>query len=223
MTINEKPWRRAKEVCRALEYNKKTADIVKTFYNPENITQKYQMGSVTAAGKPAGWAKDSQKYHIYINEEGMYEVLFSSRQPKAKDLRRHCRNVLFPHVRQQLGDKLHAIEIEDLTGRFQALGFTNEEHQQEILRLNEDHQQAIEEKDNQVQVIQYENVALQAQRDVYQAELQRCKNTITHLRTRYVDHARDPGKDNIIIIVRKSITFDNDKYQDLPYYVARIQ
>ena len=31
VTINEKPWRRAKEACRAFEYNKKTTDIVKTF------------------------------------------------------------------------------------------------------------------------------------------------------------------------------------------------
>ena len=29
VTINEKPWARAKEACRALEYNKKTTDIVK--------------------------------------------------------------------------------------------------------------------------------------------------------------------------------------------------
>ena len=53
--------------------------------------------------------------------------------------------------------------------------------------MKEDHQQAIEEKDttiplltddlqdrtNQIQAIQYENVALQAQKDVYQAELQK--------------------------------------------------
>ena len=68
-----------------------------------------------------------------------------------------------------------------------------------------------------------ENVALQAQRDVYRAELQRCQDTITHLRTRYVPHARDPGKDNIIIIVWKHTTSANDKYHDLTYYVARIQ
>ena len=54
--------------------------------------------------------------------------------------------MLFPHVRQQLGDKSHAMEIENLTGRIQALEFTNEAHQQEILRLNEGHQQTIEEK-----------------------------------------------------------------------------
>ena len=54
--------------------------------------------------------------------------------------------MLFPHVRQQLSDKSHAMEIENLTGRIQALEFTNEAHQQEILRLNEGHQQTIEEK-----------------------------------------------------------------------------
>ena len=122
------------------------------------------------------------------------------------------------------------MEIEDLTDHVQALEFTNEAHQQEILRLNEEHQQIIEEEDAALALLnddlenrQYENVALQAQRDVYQAQLQRCQDTITHLRTRYVDHARDPGKDNIIIIVRKHTTSANDKYHDLPYYVARIQ
>ena len=114
--------------------------------------------------------------------------------------------------------------------QIEPLEFTNEEEKQT-------HQQALEEKDaalplltddlqdydNQIQAIQYENVALQAQRDVYQAQLQRCQDTITHLRTRYVDHARDPGKGNITIIVRKHTTPANDKFHDLPYYVARIQ
>ena len=122
------------------------------------------------------------------------------------------------------------MEIEGLTDRIQALEFTNEAHQQEILRLNEDHQQAIEEKDaalallnDDLQNREYENVAFQTQRDDYQAQLQRCQDTIIHLRTRYVDHARDLGKDNIIIIVWKHTTSANDKYHDLPYYVARIQ
>ena len=164
MTINEKPWMRAREVCRALEYNKK--------------------------------------------KRGMYELLFSSQLPKAKDFRKYCCNVLFPHLQQQLTNK-----------------------------MQEEHQLAIEEKDaahalltndlkghgNQIQAIQYENVALQAQQDVYQAQLQRCEDTITHLRERYIDHTRDPSKDNIIIIVRKHTTSANNKYHDLPYYDARIQ
>ena len=81
----------------------------------------------------------------------------------------------------------------------------------------------LQDRNNQIQSIQYENVALEVQKDVYQAELQKCQDTITHLKTRYVPHARDSGKDNIIIIVRKHITPATDKFHDLPYYVARIQ
>ena len=54
----------------------------------------------------------------------------------------------------------------------------------------------IEEKDaalallnDDLQNREYENVALQAERDVYQAQLQRGQDTIIHIRTRYVDHA----------------------------------
>ena len=147
------------------------------------------------------WPKDSRKDDYYINEEGMYEIVFSSQQPKAKDFRRHCFNVLFPQIRQQLANK-----------------------------MKEDHQQAIEEKDAAIALLndhlqnrEYENVALQAQKDVYQAELQKYQDIITHLETRYVPHAKNPGKDNIVIIVRKHTTPANDKYDGLPYYVARIQ
>ena len=40
----------------------------------------------------------------------------------------------------------------------------------------------LQDRHNQIQAIQYENVALQAQRDVYQAELQKCQDTITILK-----------------------------------------
>ena len=79
------------------------------------------MSSVHAACTPINLPKDSQKHDIYTNEEGMYELLFSSQQPKAKDLRRHCCNVMFPQIRQQLSDKLHVTEIEDLKTVFKPL------------------------------------------------------------------------------------------------------
>ena len=124
----------------------------------------------------------------------MYELLFSSQQPKTKGFRRYCCNVMFPQIRQQLTNK-----------------------------MKEEHQQAITDQDNQIQVFKYENVAFQAQRDVQQTQLQKCQDTIIHLKTRYVDHARDPSKDNIIIIVWKRTGPANDKFHDLPYYVAMIQ
>ena len=225
MTINEKPWTHARDVCRALEYNKKTTDIVKVFCSKENYVQKYQMISVSAANKPVDWPKDLQKYDIYTNEEGMYELLFSIQQPKAKDFRRHCFNVLFPHVRQQLGDKPHAMEIEGLTSRVQALEIANEAHQQTIedkdaalALLNDD----LQNRDNQ-QAIQYENVALQAQRDVFSDQLQKCQDIITHLKTRHIPHAKDPGKGNFNMIIEKNTTPQEDEFYEYTHYITRIQ
>ena len=202
LTINEKSWVRAREVFRVLEYDTKTSkagNIIKAHVSPE-------------------------KFDIYINKEGMYELLFSSQKPKAKYFRRHSFIALFPHVRQQLSDKSHAMETEGLTSHVQALEITNEAHQQTIedkdaalALLNDD----LQNRGNQIQAIQYENVTLKAQRDVYKEQLQKCQDIITHLRTRYVDHAKDPGKDNMII--EKNTTPEEDEFYEYPYYNARIQ
>ena len=184
------------------------------------------MSSVLAAVTPIIWPKDSQKYDICTNEEGMYELLFSSQQSKAKDYRRHCFNVLFPHARQHLSDKSHAMEIEGLTSRVQAFEITNEVYQQTIedknasLALLNDY---LQNRDNPIQAIRYENVALQAQRDVYKGWLQKCQDIITHLQTRYVDHAKDPSKDSIVMIIEKNTAPEEDEFYEYPYYIARIQ
>ena len=138
MTINEKPWTRVKEACRPLEYGKatKTAHVIKAHVSPENYAQKYQMSSAPAAATPINWPEDSQKYDIYINEEAMYELVFGSQQPRAKDFRRHCFNVLFPQIREQLTNK-----------------------------MKEEYQQAIEEKDNQIQAHQQKTLKLNEEID----------------------------------------------------------
>ena len=59
VTINDKPWTRAKEICRALEYNKatKTADIVRHLCSQENYAQKYDLTKWAAADPPVNcWA-----------------------------------------------------------------------------------------------------------------------------------------------------------------------
>ena len=86
MILNEKFWTRTKVVCRALKYNKKAANIVKNHCSKENYPQKYQMSGVLALVTPVHWPKDSQTFGIYIIEEGMYELLLSGQQPKAKAL-----------------------------------------------------------------------------------------------------------------------------------------
>ena len=77
--------------------------------------------------------------------------------------------------------------------------------------------------DNQIQAIQYENVALQAEKDVYQPMLQKCQDTIIKLKTCYVDHARDPDKGNIVLIIEKNTTPGEEKFYEYPYYIVSIQ
>ena len=121
-------------------------------------------------------------------------------------------NVLFPHVREQLAKKKKKKMKEP---HEQAI----EDKDAVITLMNDD----LQDHDNQIQAIKYEDVALQAKRDVYQAELQRCQDIITHLKTHHGPHATDSSKDNIIIIVWKHTKHANDKYHGLPYYIARIQ
>ena len=99
-----------------------------------------------------------------------------------------------------------------------------------IEEIQEKHQQAIEEKDAAIALLndnlknrEHDNVTLQAQRDVYKYQLQKCQGIITHLRTRYLDHAKDLGKDNIVMIIEKNSAPKEDEFYDYPYYIARIQ
>ena len=115
----------------------------------------------------------------------MYQLFFSSQQPMAKDFRRHCFNVLFPHVRQQLSDKSHAMEIEGLTNCVQAVEITNEAHQQ-----------AIEEKDATTALLngdlknrKYEKVGLQG-------EIRSKDQQIASFQKRYVGYLSDEDKNN---------------------------
>ena len=87
VTIDGKVWTRAKEVIRgALKYEKstKTAHEVRRHCSPENYAHKYQLTGHTAVATPLKWPINSQKYDFYINEEGMYELLFKSQQLQAK-------------------------------------------------------------------------------------------------------------------------------------------
>ena len=80
MTLNEKAWTCARKVCKALEYGKttKAADIVRHLCSRENYTHKWQLTELVSETKSVNWSKYSQTYDIYTNEEGIYELLFSS-------------------------------------------------------------------------------------------------------------------------------------------------
>ena len=100
VTINEKSWTRAREVYRALEYGKatKVADIVKHLCSRENYAHKWQLTEFISKKNFMDWPKDSRKNSYYINEESMYKLVFGSQQPKTKNFRKHCCNVMFPQI-----------------------------------------------------------------------------------------------------------------------------
>ena len=82
----------------------------------------------------------------------------------------------------------------------------------------------LQNHDNQIQAIQHENVALQAQGDVYQVQLQRFPHKIRdHIINRHVPCANDPGKYNIVMIIEKNTTPKEDEFYEYPYYIVRIQ
>ena len=129
------------------------------------------------------WPKDSRKGDYYTNEAGMYELLFSSQQPKTKDFRRHCCNVMFPQIRRQLTNK-----------------------------IKEEHQQAIEEKDTIIALLnddlknrEYENVGLQG-------EIRAKDQQIVALQRRYLGYLSDEDKNNGISIIAK-----NKEEEKYPY------
>ena len=88
VVIDSKAWTRAKEVCQTLQYEKVHRHVIRKHVSTKNIRHKHQLQVVPAADTSINWPKDSQKYDLYINEEGMYELMFSSQQPLAKDFRK---------------------------------------------------------------------------------------------------------------------------------------
>ena len=64
VTISEKPWTRAKEVCRALEYSKKTADIVKVFCSRKNYAHMWQLtGLVSETKRAQAFTQTRSEHH----------------------------------------------------------------------------------------------------------------------------------------------------------------
>ena len=119
-----------------------------------------------------------------LKEPGPYCFLLRCKRIEAEPFIEWVVKTVLPHEIRKLSKQL-SNQQKEIEGKDAALALLTDD---------------LQGRDNQIQAIQYENVALQAQKDVYQGELLKCQDTIIHLKTRYVPHARNPGKDNIIII-----------------------
>ena len=201
VTINGKQWSRAKEICQSLNYTKKTPDVIVDHVSLENRAYKYQLTEFPETGKLVKWPTDSRKDEYYINEEGMYELAFTSQQKEAKEFRKYCFNTLFPQIRdhfEQLAinvkDREHQLAIEDMGREHQlAIEDVGREHQLAIEDMGREHQQVIEEKDDEIHNL---------------------------VRNRHVPHSGNI--DNILCVVAKNNP-DETKPGRHPYYMIRSQ
>ena len=151
-----------------------------------------------------GWygPKDQQnKTDKFLSFFGVMYVIVNSRKDKGKALKEHILKDIVPRG--------FDARIEEIQGQHQ---LAIEEKDAGIALMNDD----LQDLDNQIQAVKYENVALQAQRDVYKDQLQKCQDIINHLRTRYVDHAKDLVKDNIVMIIEKNAAPEEDEFYSIP-------
>ena len=188
ITINGKHWSRAKEICQSLNYTKKTPDVIVDHVSLENRAYKYQLTDFPETGKLVKWPTDSRKDEYYINEEGMYELAFTSQQKKAKEFRKYCCNTLFPKIRQKLVD----IDLES----------SNRRHQLAIEDMGREHQQVIESKDTALAM-------LNDDLDESQREYAILEYRYEQLETRAVPYLEDPKKDNSMVVIQKN---NGDEY-----------
>ena len=190
VTINGKHWTRGREPVQALGYSKhtKTAHVIKDLCTAENIRQKDQLIGVLSDSTPVLWPADSQQYDLYINEQGMYELVFKSEQNLAKDFQDYCCNTLFPQIRQKLVD----IDLES----------SNRRHQLAIEDMGREHQQAIESKDTALAM-------LNDDLDESQREYAILEYRYEQLETRAVPYLEDPKKDNSMVVIQKN---NGDEY-----------
>ena len=93
-----------------------------------------------------------------------------------------------------------------------------------IEEIQEKHRQDIKQKDavipllnNYLQNLEYEKVALQAQRDVYQAQPQKFQDQIRDFIINcQVPRVNDSGKDNIVMIIEKTLPLRKMSLMSIP-------
>ena len=71
VSIYEKPWTRAREVCKALEYGKttKAVDVVKSLCAKTSYAHKCQLDELVSETNFVEWSTDSGKDDYYVNEK----------------------------------------------------------------------------------------------------------------------------------------------------------
>ena len=175
--------------------------IVDVRHNFKNIATKSRSEIAVRGGGCTPSLLQSQNDHdAFVDLEAALEIVVRSRKPKAVELTKWLTR---KGVEKVVKDRQKAIDEKDM----------------QIALLDDD----LTESQDLVRQLEFSNTGMQGEIRAKDQEIARRQLEIVELRERYVDHCRDPGKDNLVVITRKHTCEPDDKHFEYPYYISRIQ
>ena len=175
--------------------------IVDVRHNFKNIATKSRSEIAVRGGGCTPSLLQSQNDHdAFVDLEAALEIVVRSRKPKAVELSKWLTR---KGVEKVVKDRQKAIDEKDM----------------QIALLDDD----LTESQDLVRQLEFSNTGMQGEIRAKDQEIARRQLEIVELRERYVDHCRDPGKDNLVVITRKHTCEPDDKHFEYPYYISRIQ
>ena len=148
----------SKDVYESIGYEKE--DEVKVIQQLVPKKYKIQFGNTQADLEGVDNCVHTQPNIILLKEPGLYCFLLRCKRDEAEPFIEWVVETVLPREDRKLAS-------------------TIEEKDAVVALMNDD----LQDRDNQIQAIKYENLTLQARTDVYQAQLQRCQDTITLAKT----------------------------------------
>ena len=188
----------AGDVWRAVGYGRKAGVQAMQKYVPERY--KMRLGDACVDFEGVLGSKYTQPNTVLLKEAGLYCFLLRCGKPEAEPFMDWvCEEVLPREVRK--------------------LAEVMEEKNAQITFLNDE----LTESQDLVRQLEYNNTGLRGEIRAKDQEIERRREENADLRERYVEHCRDPGKDNVVIITKKHTCEHNDDHFEYPYYISRIQ
>ena len=203
----------------------KRADLGR-FLGMANIRSRFNdiatvsRSEIAAGGVGPGYTRSGMRgggknpQDAFVDLEGALEIVVRSRKPKAVELtkwltRKGVEKVVEEH-QKAVQEKQKAIDEKDMQ-----IALLDDDLAKKDMHLTE--------SKDLVRQLEYGNTGLQGEIRAKDQEIDRRREEIAELRERYVDHCRDPGKDNLVVITRKHTCEPDDKHFEYPYYISRIQ
>jgi prophage antirepressor-like protein len=90
-TDNNEPWFCASDVCRVLSFKQKTESALRALDEDEKLMRKLSALENEKASNRGNW---------FVNESGLYNLIFRSNKPEAKAFRKWVTSEVLPAIRR---------------------------------------------------------------------------------------------------------------------------